>query len=61
MTRTATVTAPPPRMTQIPVNLEVAKADAIRELSRKMRTPQQVFLREAVDFILQKYRKELAQ
>jgi hypothetical protein len=35
------------------------KAEQLRALSLKTRIPAQVFLREAVDLILDKYRKEL--
>ena len=43
----------------IPCYLEPAQAVALRALSAKTRIPQQTFLREAVDDILTKYRKEL--
>jgi hypothetical protein len=35
------------------------KAEQLRALSSKTRVPAQVYLREAVDLILDKYRKEL--
>ena len=61
MVRTPIDVTVPTRMRMVPVNLEASKADALRELSLKTRISQQAFLREAIDFILNKYKKELAQ
>ncbi len=49
------------RLTQVPASLEVRQADALRELSRRMRRPQQALIREAIEHLLQKYRKELTE
>jgi len=43
----------------VPVYLEPEQAVALRALSAKTRVPQQVYLREGVEYMLSKYKKEL--
>ena len=44
---------------QIAMYLEEGQLEALRTLHAKTRVPMQVYLREGLDLILQKYRKEL--
>lgn len=41
---------------QIALYLEPEQAAALRELSARTRVPQQVYLREGLDWVLKKYR-----
>jgi hypothetical protein len=47
------------RKSQVSVYVEPEQAAALRELSKRTRIPQQVFLREGVDLVLQRYKAEL--
>ena len=43
----------------VPAYLEPEQAAALKRLSEKTRVPQQAYLREAVDMLLDRYKKEL--
>jgi hypothetical protein len=47
------------RLIKIPVQayLEPEQAEALRELSERTRVPQQVYIREGINHVLEKYRR----
>ena len=47
------------KKTQIAAYLEPEQADALKALSGKTRVPMQAYLREGLDMVLEKYKKEL--
>ena len=47
------------KKSQVSVYVEPEQAAALRELSRRTRVPQQVYMREGVDMVLHRYRAEL--
>ena len=47
------------KKSQVSVYVEPEQAATLRELSRRTRVPQQVYLREGLDLVLQRYKSEL--
>jgi hypothetical protein len=47
------------KKSQVSVYVDPEQAAALRELSRRTRVPQQVYLREGLDLVLQRYKAEL--
>ena len=47
------------KKTQIAMYLEPEQYDALKSLHEKTRVPMQVYLREGLDHVLDKYKKEL--
>ena len=47
------------KKTQIAMYLEPTQYDALKSLHDKTRVPMQVYLREGLDLVLDKYKKEL--
>ena len=45
---------------QILVLLDIEKAEQLRKLNENTRVPKSVYLREAVDDLLKKYKREIA-
>ena len=45
---------------QLALYLDADQVEALKFLSLKTRVPQQVYLREGLDHVLQKYKKELS-
>lgn len=45
---------------QVALYLDAEQLDALKVLSGKTRVPQQVYLREGLDYVLAKYKKEIA-
>jgi len=49
------------RLELLPLYLRPEQKTSLKQLSKRTNIPQQVYLREAVDMLLQKYQKEAKQ